>query len=889
MLKRILLPALCLVLAAMLPLNALGAGSGRRVTLSQPEDLLRLAEKCMLDSYSQGLQVVLTADLDMTGTDFQGIPWFGGTFDGGGYRISGLNITREGSVTGFIRYLPETGTVKDLTLSGNVNPGGSGDTVGGFVGHNAGRITGCTFEGKVSGTDAVGGIAGSNGVTGIIEKATVLGTVEGNHFAGGIAGENTGVIRGSINEAMINATPQQNRVEISDITLETLTGSENAVTVTDIGGIAGTSSGVIRSCKNRGDVGYKHMGYNIGGIAGSQSGYVTGCNNYGAVSGRKEVGGIVGHLEPGIRMVFSEDTLQTLKGQMETMGELAEDAAAAAQGGAAAISGQVGALRDHTQTAKEALEQLTPSVSRPEGGLPEVDIPDRDTIQAAQNALSGSVSGLRGSMEGLLSATQGAAASISGSLEAVSRQMEEINRTLNGASENLGGTVTDVSDEDTDEDTTGKLYGCENYGAVLADLNAGGIAGAAALETDLDPEADISISGATSLNFDGMLRAVILNCTNRAAVTGRKQNTGGIAGWMDLGLVKGCVNTGAVSGGDYVGGIAGRSGSYIRACSAKSALSGDSCVGGIAGQGQTVTDCRSMVALEGREKLGAVLGSFPSGEELSGNCYLPVGEDPGGVDGISYADRAQGLTQKEFLKLEGLSDVFRWVTVRFVFADGSEETVRLPQGAALEEGDIPALPEAAGQTARWEGLAEGSIAFDTTVYAAYTPYRTVIAAESLREDGRPVILAEGSFPPGAEVTVSQAEELPQASSAKVWQAGTLTVTSVEAVAVGEILEAITITVPEGCGEVVYRYLPPENARETALLLVRQEDGSWKHEEPERSGSYLVFDARGTETVIALVAAERELSGWIIGGIAVLAAAAVVAVLLVRRKRKKGAV
>ena len=39
--KRILLPVLCLVLAAMLPLNALGAGSGRRVTLSQPEDLLR--------------------------------------------------------------------------------------------------------------------------------------------------------------------------------------------------------------------------------------------------------------------------------------------------------------------------------------------------------------------------------------------------------------------------------------------------------------------------------------------------------------------------------------------------------------------------------------------------------------------------------------------------------------------------------------------------------------------------------------------------------------------------------------------------------------------------------------------------------------------------------
>ena len=116
MAKRIVAAVLCLLLVAVLPLEAAAAGNGRRLTLSTAEDLLRLAEKCRLDSYSRGAQVVLAADLDLTGLDFQGIPYFDGTFDGGGYTVSGLNITREGSVTGFFRYLTENAEVKNLCL-----------------------------------------------------------------------------------------------------------------------------------------------------------------------------------------------------------------------------------------------------------------------------------------------------------------------------------------------------------------------------------------------------------------------------------------------------------------------------------------------------------------------------------------------------------------------------------------------------------------------------------------------------------------------------------------------------------------------------------------------------------------------------------------------------
>lgn len=59
------------------------------------------------------------------------------------------------------------------------------------------------------------------------------------------------------------------------------------LTITDIGGIAVISSGVVRACLNHGTVGYLHIGYNIGGIVGSQTGYVEGCVNYGPVYAAK--------------------------------------------------------------------------------------------------------------------------------------------------------------------------------------------------------------------------------------------------------------------------------------------------------------------------------------------------------------------------------------------------------------------------------------------------------------------------------------------------------------------------------------------------------------------------------------------------------------------------
>ena len=855
---------LALLLAAAMPLTALAA-QPQSLTISTAGELLEFAENCRLDSYSRDLQVRLTADIQLEGLEFQGIPIFSGSFDGGGHTVSGLNITAEGSVQGLFRYLTDSAVVQDLCVEGKVVPQGSASFVGGIAGSNAGTVENCSFTGSVSGSDAVGGLVGSNALTGILQGCSMNGSVDGNHFAGGLAGENTGVIRHCVNYASVNTTVHQNVVEISDITIDTLTGSESPATVTDIGGITGTNTGVIRSCENRGAVGYKHMGYNIGGIAGSHMGYIADCENYGAVSGRKEIGGIAGQMEPVVSVEYSEDTLQILQQQLDTMGTLAGQTTASAQSGTAAISSQIAAIEDQAKAAQEALEQLLPTVSDPEEGLPEVTLPDPDALQAAQNTLAGSISGMQGSLRSIAATTQASANALTGNLQAISDQVGAMSQTVGGASQNLGGSITDISDMDTPEDLTGKLADCENHGPVLGDLNTGGICGAIALESDLDPDADIQITGDSSLNFDSMLRAVILDSKNTGSVTAGKQNTGGIVGWMSMGLVKNSVNSGALSGGDYTGGIAGSSAGFIRFCSVKCEILADSWAGGIAGTGKTVTDCRSMVQMEAREKKGAVLGYAENREELSGNFYLPIREDPGAVDGISYDGKGQALEMAAFLELDGLNKMFRTVTVQFIFEDGTEKAVYLAPGEKLKESDIPLIPEKKGYTARWADLENLEIAFDSVYQVEYTLLSAVLQSSQCRESGRPVLLAEGAFPPESAIRADASEEVP----------------AVE----GALLEALRIAVPEAGENMTLRYLPPVSAQgENLVLYLRTPDADWQAVSFTADGSYLVFSASGGELGLALFSLERGRLPW--AAIAVAAAAILaLAVWLLCRRRK----
>ena len=840
--KRMFSLLICmgLLLGMALSVNAeetvAAEAESRSLTISSREEFLAFAENCRLDSYSWNLVVSLEENIDLTGCDFKGIPIFSGTFAGNNRKITGLSITGDGSMQGLFRHLTATAKVQDLYINAVVQPGGSQNQVGVIAGLNEGKILNCGVSAVVSGGDYVGGMAGVNGITGMIDSCHMSGEVYGNHFVGGIAGENCGVIRNCSNNALINTTPQQNSVEIEDITLDTLTNTESANTVTDIGGIAGSSSGVIRGCKNHADVGYPHMGYNIGGIAGTQSGYITGCENRGEVQGRKEVGGIVGQMEPASVIEYTEDTLQILKGQLKTMSGLVNRASGNAQSNANGISSQIGVLQDQTKTATDAIDAMLPDPDAPE-------LPDPDTILAAQNTLSATLNAMPDTLNSIASATQTTLYSLTRDLNAISGQINAMGQTLDNASENLGGTITDVSDEDTPEQLTGKVENCVNYGSVLADLNVGGICGAIAMENDLDLLEDWEQNGEESLNFRSEIRAVVLNCKNFGQVTGKKQNVGGIAGWQSMGLVKECANTAVVDGenAEYVGGISGLSTGFLRSDYAKCEIYGKAFVGGIAGSGTIVSDSLSQVKLLGvRERQGAILGfeeeSYTEEEApVAGNFYLRMDSDPGAIDGISYSGMAEAMELEAFMGIRKLPDIFRKVTVRFVFGDGKISEVTVAPGDALSMEKIPAVPEKDGLAGSWEGMEEAKltdILFDMTFEAVYTAYIPTIQTAEVRENGLPVVLAEGAFTDRATVSVKPSEEAP------VLEEG------------AQLLEAWTITLTEA--GTTARLCLPEGLEGESVKLLSCQAGAWQEQPFHLDGTYLVFDLTGNEMTVALV-------------------------------------
>ncbi len=78
------------------------------------------AKNCRDDFYSYGKVFSLENDIDLSGTSFQGIPYFQGTLEGNGHVISGLLMIREGSDYGLFRYVGKAGKIKDLKVSGKV-------------------------------------------------------------------------------------------------------------------------------------------------------------------------------------------------------------------------------------------------------------------------------------------------------------------------------------------------------------------------------------------------------------------------------------------------------------------------------------------------------------------------------------------------------------------------------------------------------------------------------------------------------------------------------------------------------------------------------------------------------------------------------------------------
>lgn len=205
---------------------------------------------------------------------------FSGTLNGNGHVIRGLRIRPNSANTGL--FSRNSGSIANLGLA-DLEAKGSG-AVGGIAGVNTsvGSIVNCYVSGSIGLLDSddairAGGIAGEN--DGVILNSHSEADVAGLE-AGGIAGRNNGEISACYNTGYVS-----------------FSANVLGYGTTYVGGIAGQNNGKVNNCYNTGKIyaEYRYTTGHIGGLVGLNGGTVSKGYNTGSVSASSsKVGALIG-------------------------------------------------------------------------------------------------------------------------------------------------------------------------------------------------------------------------------------------------------------------------------------------------------------------------------------------------------------------------------------------------------------------------------------------------------------------------------------------------------------------------------------------------------------------------------------------------------------------
>ncbi|HZJ99803.1 MAG TPA: hypothetical protein VFC79_07340 [Tissierellaceae bacterium] len=1042
------------------------------VHIKTAEDMLKFSEDASFDKWSKDRTVVLDNNISLEDVDFFPIPIFGGVFDGGGHTISGLKVDVEGSNQGLFRYLQEGATIKNLSVRGVVTPMGEKSNIGGIVGNNEGLIENCSFVGFVKGKDTVGGIAGWNGSKGMIVKSSFNGVIYGKSKVGGVVGYNAGTTLRCTNDSNVNTTVEEEKVDISDITLDNVNLTQLVEDAIDIGGIAGINTGVVQNSENFGKLGYPHVGYNVGGIVGRQSGYITNCTNHGSIYGRKEVGGIVGQIEPHISTIIGESKLKDLKKELNGLDSSITNMINDAKGFSGNITKNLEAIQDNIDNSKahaqslidqtgsmidddieelgkigvigaEALDKLMPiteifedtietmgeaiklmekalgyingimnestflsekfkDVSKSlEGSIFRlIEIQEKlraarlDIIQATKllkefkipeacellNSAFTSMKEVRWSLkkaiitfdpratfeklfdeiEGLMESTDYVGGSMDSALilmtEAIGlmdevigdfggvfdifedllkfiaeqeglefeftndlyeKTKEDLFGSINDVTGNLSNfiedmtssgdkliddmqvisdklfglmnlminiieeisndsistddIIKDVSRDDIEKKTEGKVADSYNFGIIDGDLNVGGIAGGMSIELKTDPELDLNLQGKLSYNTVFETRAIISRCKNEGSIIGKKNGVGGIVGNMELGYLNDCAVYSSVEStdGNDVGGIAGKSDAPIVSCFARGTLDGGNNIGGIAGIGKEIVESYSLVEIDRSQAcVGAIAGDIDKDSKIKDNYF--VSDTLRGIDGISYMDKAEPISYEKLVAVEGIPNIFKDFKLNFWVDDEIVDTVSFKYGDSIAIEDFPDIPVKEKYYSKWEDVDTKNVTFDADIHAEYFLYLTILESKEKRDDILPRLLVEGSFTEKDELILTEYEG-----------EGPLIEEAIEA------LEKWDVVIPDDADTThIIRYLPPEDKMNLDVYILKE--AKWEKVKSHMDGKYLVFEADGKDIVFSVVdIGASNIKYMIIIGVGLLLALILILIVVRRgRTRKK---
>lgn len=723
------------------------------IHISTVDEWNTLAKDCVLDTYSNNKKVILDNDISFLNEEFKPLPYFNGEFDGQNHYLKDIVIEAKTINYGVIRIACEKSYIHNINIEYELKASANR---AGFIGYNQGKLSDICVSGKVDGDSVLGLIAGYNSANGKILNSTSKGEIVGKHYIGGVAGINYGRIENCQNQARVNTVVDSDKLNIETLTLETIIHSENVAAVTDVGGIAGSSYGVISSCKNNAEIGYEHVGYNIGGIAGTQSGYLENSYNYSDVKGRKEVGGIVGQQEPCLMIKYSEDYLQKMKRQINNLkNDLDEVSDVITSIGDVTYDYSL-LISNNLSEAYRAIEIMLkekPSIS---GDLDSgFNFDYSDDYKDARTALSSSMSKFFDSWNQMIKTNSSNVDDLGDSLNAVNEEVENLGNTAIDAIDfytSERDLYVDISDKDEDSSLDGKIKKCINYGSSEGDLNVGGIVGSIAKENNLDPEDDFDIMGKTSSNFTYQMRAVVDACENYARINVKKNYAGGIVGNQTIGLIKNSINYGLLDCTDanYIGGVVGNSFGSIKDSYAKCFIWGNKYVGGVAGVVSKATNCGSLAQIkQANTNIGSLFGNYSKIEtelvqetsDILKNWY--VYDEYGAIDGISYFGKAYEISEAEMLELK-IDENLKKVNVFFIHNGKELKKYSLNYGDSLDSSLVPLNVDHNNRYGYWEDFKEESLKDITKDLLFINGLNDIRPSISSSEDIA-YIVAEGNF------------------------------------------------------------------------------------------------------------------------------------------------
>ncbi len=273
--------------------TALGFSGGSGTPLD-PYQIATPADLAEVNDYLSA-SYIMTADIDLSAITYDKAviahsSQFRGTFDGNGYKITGLKITTNNNNTGLIGQTSGA-IIANLGIEQAVMSAGTKENIAVLCGYsfNGTSILNCYVTGTVSGGSSVGGLVGYN-QTSSVENCYSLCNINGSSKGsrvGGLIGYN------------FNNSPVDNCYATG-----TVSGNN------EVGGLIGKNqTTTVSNCYATGAVsGAK----SIGGLLGyNQAGETTNCYATGNITGEENSGGLCGYnWEGSFTTCYAEGNVQ---------------------------------------------------------------------------------------------------------------------------------------------------------------------------------------------------------------------------------------------------------------------------------------------------------------------------------------------------------------------------------------------------------------------------------------------------------------------------------------------------------------------------------------------------------------------------------------------------